>query len=275
VVADSTIDVPSKIGIGTWEKDSLGTALNNVDQVNFSWYYTWQYTPLWDNDSTLENATFVSMMRDETHMAALESFPAGAGTLLGFNEPDQANMTVEQALALWPDLMATGKRLGSPAPTMGGVLGENSWLGRFMSQAEAMNYKVDFIAVHYYSDSKNVGAFQAYLEAIYKQYGKAIWVTEWTLAEWSNPGRFTAQEQADFAKAATLMLDDLPFVERHSWFASYAGGDGWYLNSEVWDQDGSLTPVGQAFAELTATGAPVTEGATSPYGLTSFDLLIV
>ncbi len=38
--------------------------------------------------------------------------------LLGFNEPDmssQSNMTVSDALRLWPRLMATGMRLGSPA----------------------------------------------------------------------------------------------------------------------------------------------------------------
>nr|WP_246529558.1 glycosyl hydrolase [Microvirga zambiensis] len=233
--------------------------MNNVDQLSFNWYYTWRGAPLWDNDSTPENAMFVPMIWDETHMAALKSLPIGAGPLLGFNEPDhpdQANMTVEQALALWPELIATGKRLGSPAPTTTGALGENSWLGRFMSQAEAKNYKVDFITIHYYSDTKDVGAFQTYLEAVYKQYGKPIWVTEWALADWNNPGRFTAQEQADFAKAATLMLDDLPFVERHSWFASYAGGDGWYLNNEVWGRDGMLTPVGQMFAELTSPDAP-------------------
>ena len=42
--------------------------------------------------------------------------------LLGFNEPDlaeQANMTVEKALELWPRLEATGMRLGSPAVACG------------------------------------------------------------------------------------------------------------------------------------------------------------
>ena len=34
--------------------------------------------------------------------------------------PEQANMTVEQALELWPKLMATGQRLGSPAVACGG-----------------------------------------------------------------------------------------------------------------------------------------------------------
>jgi len=42
--------------------------------------------------------------------------------LLTFNEPDlvsQANVSVAQALSLWPELMATGLRLGSPAVATG------------------------------------------------------------------------------------------------------------------------------------------------------------
>jgi hypothetical protein len=39
---DTTINNPGKIGIGTWDKDALGTALNDVDQVSFGWYYNWQ-----------------------------------------------------------------------------------------------------------------------------------------------------------------------------------------------------------------------------------------
>ena len=38
--------------------------------------------------------------------------------LLGFNEPDrsdQSNMTVEEAIALWPQLVQKSNRLGSPA----------------------------------------------------------------------------------------------------------------------------------------------------------------
>jgi len=255
---DTTINNPEKIGIGTWDKDALGTALNNVDEISFGWYYNWQERPLWDNDTTAEKAAYVPMIWDETDMSAIRALPTGTSTLLGFNEPDnaqQANMTVEQALTLWPQFMSTGMRLGSPAATMEQTLGTDSWLGRFMSQANSKGYTVDFIAVHYYPTNKDVGAFKAFLEAVFAQYKRPVWVTEWALADWNNPGRFSAQEQADFARAAIQMMDDLPFVERHAWFASYSGGDGWYLNTEIWNSDGTLSPVGQVFAEL-LEGAP-------------------
>ena len=179
---------------------------------------------------------------------------SAADTLLGFNEPnksDQANMTVQQAIDLWPQMMATGKRLGSPATTTGGTLGEDSWLDRFMEQASAKNYRVDFIAVHYYSDNPDVSAFKAFLEAVHDQYQKPIWVTEWALVDWANPDRFSPQQIAAFAHAATEMMDNLAFVERHAWFAAYTGGDGWHINTELLDDQRKLTAVGNVFVDLT------------------------
>jgi Ca2+-binding RTX toxin-like protein len=272
---DTTINNPGKIGIGTWDKDALGSALNDVNQISFGWYYNWQERPLWDNDTTPESAAYIPMIWDETDMSAAGTLPTSTSTLLGFNEPDnaqQANMTVEQALTLWPQLMSTGKRLGSPATTMDQTLGSDSWLGRFMSQADSKGYTVDFVAVHYYPTNRDISAFKAFLEAAYAQYKRPIWVTEWALADWNNPGRFSAQEQADFAKAAIQMMDDLPFVERHAWFASYSGGDGWYLNTEIWNSDGSLSPVGKVFADLlkappTSAPDPVTEVVNGTDGI--------
>ncbi|HEX2552761.1 MAG TPA: glycosyl hydrolase [Microvirga sp.] len=260
-----TIEHPEKIGLGTWDKDALGTALNDVDRVGFDWHYNWSERTLWDADATPEASSFVAMAWDEqdvtsTALALIKA--SGATTLLGFNEPDhshQANMSVEQALKLWPQLQATGLRLGSPAATQHQTLGPDSWLGRFMAGAEKLGLRVDFIAVHYYSEDGDVGAFKAYLEAVHQQYGKPVWVTEWALADWSNQGRFTAAQQAAFARAGTEMMDDLPFVERQAWFAAYEGGDGWNLRSGLIDASGQLTVVGQTFAELVnpASDAPV------------------
>lgn len=55
--------------------------------------------------------------------SALAQARANGPYLLGLNEPDmagQSNMTAEQALDLWPRLMAAGKVLGSPAVATGG-----------------------------------------------------------------------------------------------------------------------------------------------------------
>ena len=69
--------------------------------------------------------------------------------VLGFNEPDltsQANMTVEEAIELWPKLEELGVPLGSPVPSSVNSV----WLDQFMSEAESKNLRVDFICIHIY-----------------------------------------------------------------------------------------------------------------------------
>lgn len=249
------IENPGKIGIGTWDADKLGSAIEHVEDLGFGWYYNWRSSGLWNaSPSSSHAASFIPMIWDERNvtsatLAAIASSQADA--LLAFNEPNkqsQADMTVAQAIALWPDLMATGKRLGSPAVTTAQTLGSGTWLDQFMSAIETKDYRVDFIAVHYYSDDLDVAAFKSFLEAVHAKYGRPIWVTEWAAIDWTNPGRFTAQEIAEFAREATLMLDDLAFVERHAWFSAY--DDGSQLHTEIIDASGNLTEVGRVFADL-------------------------
>jgi Ca2+-binding RTX toxin-like protein len=252
-----TIDNPDKIGIGTWDMDSLGTALSHVEGLEFGWYYNWLSEPLWDasGGTTSLYSEFVPMLwgSSDVNYESLRTITASsADTLLGFNEPDhvdQANMSVGEALALWPELMSTGLRLGSPATTPENALGERSWFGRFMEGARDRGYQVDFVATHYYTADMDVEAFKAHLQSLYDAYGLPIWVTEWALVDWDNPGRFSLEETADFARAAIHMMDDLPFVERHAWFGAYEGGDGWFINTELFDSNGQRTAVGDVFAD--------------------------
>ncbi len=250
----------TKSGLGLWDRNNAGTAVAHAAKAGFGWYYNWGHDPIRGARPVSDAPSFVAMIWDEksvTRNALARAKTSGATTLLGFNEPDdkrQALMTVEHALALWPKLEATGLRLGSPAPTQHGVLGANSWLARFMAGVERKGMRVDFVAVHYYSKDKDVGAFKAYLEAVHRQYGKPIWVTEWALADWDDPSRFSVKEQAAFARARTEMMEALPFGEKHAWFAAYDGGDGWHLNSGVLDEAGRLTRVGTTFAALNGLG---------------------
>jgi hypothetical protein len=184
----------------------------------------------------------------------------GADTILGFNEPDharQSDMTVEEALALWPELMKTGARLGSPAPTQYEVLGEESWLGRFMEGVDAAGYRVDFIAVHYYSDDGDVAAFETFLEDVHAQYGLPIWVTEWALADWFDLDKFTHADNARFFREGAEMMDGLDFVERHAWFALYDKLDEWSIGTNLVHDDGALSDVGLAFVEAAEPGVLV------------------
>lgn len=261
---------PKKVGIGGWEVDAAGTSLARIEQVGFGWYYNWRTDYIWAPDNSIPRTVpFVPMIWDETHVS--ETVPVNSGALLGFNEPDnasQANMTVDQAITLWPALMKSGLRLGSPAPTTGQILGSSSWLGRFMAQVKMKGYRVDFVAIHYYTDKHDVAAFKAYLEAVYAQYGLPIWITEWALVDWAQPQRYSLAETAAFAHEATIMLDSLPFVERHAWFS--LSSDGTNIHTELLDSNNNLTAVGQVFKALLADeiapgdSLPPTASVTSP-----------
>jgi hypothetical protein len=85
--------------------------------MNPNWYYTWGRTP-----RAGSHAEFIPMAWNGSAITNPTSFQQltsqSSEYILGFNEPErseQANMTVAQAIALWPQLMATGKKLVSPA----------------------------------------------------------------------------------------------------------------------------------------------------------------
>lgn len=252
---------PEKIGIGTWQQTS--GSLGDLADLGVSWYYNWSTTPLTGSGGP----EFVPMIWGgaagnftNTNLASISALEAES--LLVFNEPDvaaQSNMSVAQAINLWPKLMSTGKSLSSPAVTAGEALGDGSWLGRFMAAADARDYRVDFIAVHYYAPENDVGAFEAFLENLHDAYDLPIWVTEWSLVapeSWlSGTSDFTEAETIEFMEAAIRMMDDLDFVERHAWFAAYDGGDGYHLGTHTLEQDGTLTEIGQTLADLTLGGS--------------------
>ena len=172
--------------------------------------------------------------------------------LLGFNEPDnsgQSNMTVSQALHLWPRLMATGMKLGSPAVATGAATA-GGWLDRFMRGAAARHYRVNFITVHWYGGDFATGPavrqLRAYLSAIYARYHRPIWLTEFALIRFGATVSFpTASKQAAFVTAATSMLEKLRFVQRYAWFALPATpGDG---TTGLFRSGAAATAAGRAF----------------------------
>ena len=254
---------PEKIGVGTglWGADAE-TAGRDVDRVGLAWYYTWLPAP---PEGMVTRAVFVPMIWGPTLATdeELAKVDRSAPALLGFNEPDnetQSNMTVEDAIALWPKLEALGMRLGSPAMSsnspdpIGPAVGDDSWLARFMAAADAKSLRVDFIAVHYYTTDPDPAVMAADLEKVHARYGKPVWVTEWGLVDFKAPDRFTQAETAAFLLAASQAMDALPFVERHAWFAMYAGGDGWHINTQL-VEGGAMTEGGKLLAAFACAAA--------------------
>jgi RNA polymerase sigma factor (sigma-70 family) len=236
----------SRKGVSTWDFDGVTSALSNVGAT---WYYDWSATR--GSITSPSGTEFVPMIWGAGSVTAstLAQAKQQGSELLGFNEPDmssQANMSVSQALDLWPQLEATGLRLGSPAVAYGGDT-PGGWLDQFMSGAASKGYRVDFITLHWYGSdfgSAAVDQLKSYVQAVYNRYHKPIWLTEYALINFSGSPEYPTQaQQAAFVTGSTAMLDSLPYVQRYAWFALQSKGNdtGLYTNGTT------ATTVGNAY----------------------------
>jgi len=214
--------------------------------LNIEWLYNWNISrnsPLdWEYVPIRQNRWWPSLDQDWK--------ARGATHLLGYNEPDrpdQANMSVSDAIATWPTLLATGLRVGAPAVSDGGL----SWLYDFIAQADAAGLRVDFVPVHYYRCYGNpddptgtANQFYNFLKGVYDVVKRPLWVTEWNNgANWTSCADPTFEQQRAAIAAMIQMLDNTPFVERYAAF-------NWVedVRRLVWD-DGTLTPAGQVYRD--------------------------
>ncbi|MGM0929148.1 MAG: glycosyl hydrolase [Actinomycetota bacterium] len=239
-------------GIGHGGKDAL--ALKQIKSLKVDWYYTWgsKYT-------VTTNPAFVPMVKDRKRL--LEQDAIGYVTkqlpvtktkhLLGFNEPDhraQANMSVDEAIRLWPRLQRTGLRLGSPAT----VNPTSRWLSEFMSKARKAGLRVDFMTMHCYA-WPNAESFLGKVKALHEKYGKPIWVTEYAVADWSatksKPSRYSRAETEDFMRATVAGMRAMPYVERFAW-KTRSAFDPIMGSSALYHTNGSLTSTGRLYASL-------------------------
>ena len=251
------VGISAKKGVGAWYFPHVDRA---IAEINVSWYYTWE--PHTIRITQPRGVEFVPMIWDETYVEhkQLDLAKKSGSVLLGFNEPDhpdQANMTVQQALDLWPHLMATGMRLGSPATAADPSL-SGSWLEQFMDGAKARGYRVDFVCVHWYGGRFEidgaVNRLKSFLQAVHHKFQLPIWLTEYSLIRWSNPPIYPSwEQQAKFASKSIEMLETLPFLERYAWFSLPPWTKDNSDTTSLYSQDGDLTPAG-----VTYQGDPTT-----------------
>jgi RNA polymerase sigma factor (sigma-70 family) len=243
-------------GVSTWSFTGVDQALA---ASGASWYYNWAASP---SGIAAPGVSFVPMIWGAASVttATLDEVRQEGSVLLGFNEPDmssQSNMSVQQALGLWPKLMATGMTLGSPAVSANAAT-PGSWLDQFMQGAKSRGYRVNFITVHWYGGdfdtSAAVSELRQYLQAIYDRYHLPIWVTEFALTNFggATPTFPTQSQQAAFLTAATGMLAGLSYVQRYAWFAlpvsTGSGTTGLFSSGAV------ATAVGRAFEAAGRSG---------------------
>lgn len=189
------------------------------EKLALGWFYNWNIS-----DRSTTDLEYVPI-RQKRDWPGLDHDWEELGSLhlLGFNEPDrpdQANMKVDDAIALWPQLMKSGLRVGSPAVSDGGL----GWLYDFMQKADKAKLRVDFVAVHYYravGDPANPAAaadqIYRFCKEIHDRTGRPIWLTEWNNgANWTKAPDPTPEQQRAAIKAMITKLDEAPFVERYA-----------------------------------------------------------
>ena len=185
-----------------------------VQALGLSWYYNWGTEP--SPSVTIPDVQFVPMIFSPKHANASIAGPV----VLGFNEPDnehQSNISVAEALAVWPQVVKLAATVGSPATAKNPVTG--SWLPAFMSASPPP--KVDFMTLHWYK-GVNASKFQSDVENVFKTYNKTVWVTEFcpqTAAEAnSNPNKYSTHEVVAFVEATlSWMKANSRMVARYAW----------------------------------------------------------
>ena len=150
-----------------------------------------------------------------------------------------------------PYLMETGLRLGSPSATQYPNSAGNGplWLSEFMGNVSALNYRVDFICIHYYTFQhppyNSIDDLRQFLLNIQKTYpGYPVWLTEF-----NNSTGSVDDNIGYFKQAYDLFVNEFPdLVEAYSWFTNRWVGEPDTNYFLVNPNGGQLTPVGQVYS---------------------------
>ncbi|MCU0797181.1 MAG: glycosyl hydrolase, partial [Akkermansiaceae bacterium] len=190
------------------------------DTLDAAWHYNWN-----NNKSSTLNWEYVPI-RQQRWWPSLPTNSTSVTHFLGYNEPDNpvedsyqslGNGSRDAAIAAWPELLATGLRVGSPAVTDGGKW----WLYDFMDKANAAGLRVDYIAIHFYQCGISATQLRAWLEEIWNRYRKPIWVTEFNNgANWTGCTDPTYQQNADAIASWIDMMDNTPWIERYAVYSN-------------------------------------------------------
>lgn len=229
---------------GAWKRQ--------VSALHARWFYSWGGDRPKDVPPGVE---FVPMdwgyygNKDNNHVKWLARVKAqpGVRALLGFNEPDgreQANLPVDRALEAWPQEMATGLTLGSPAC----VFPDREWMTAFMRGVAAKHDRVDFITIHWYGGA-DAGGFLGMLARVHELYHRPLWVTEFCPADWSGKRGVSPKQAADFMRAVLPEMNRRGYVRRYAWFSA-SPDDAALGAGALFAKDGSLTALGKLYASL-------------------------
>ncbi|MEP4077165.1 glycosyl hydrolase [Haloferula sp.] len=227
-------------------KRGLGGQQQKAEMLDCAWRYKWDA----GGEST-PDMEYVPM-RHNRHWDSFKKINSKENVthLLGFNEPmqkDQSNMSMEDCLKLWPKLLESGLRLGSPCPTDG----RNDWVIEFVKKADERGYRVDFVALHYYKADWAPDRLVEWLRDVHRKTGRPIWLTEFNNgASWTKGHKPSIKENAKRIEEFCKAMDKEDFIER---YAIFNLGDR-NANRQVFI-GGELTETGRRYRDVSLSEA--------------------
>jgi hypothetical protein len=184
--------------------------------------------------------------------------------VFGFNEPDkikQSNISVETAIAAWPQLEAavaeteeTDRTTLLVSPSCAKSL-DGSWLEEFMIKVDELDLRVDVIGVHNYGGI-NFNAFTTKMETIYEKYNRRpIIITEFGVADWNSTSietnKFPPEDVLNFMKHVMDWMEEpsQDWILGYAWF-SFDINDQYGTSSALFDSNDNnkLTPLGEYYS---------------------------
>ena len=226
-----------------------GTELPNSEagRVNAAWFYNWNI----NRNSSLD--------REYVAIQQTSVWPSYQGWVdkpdithyMGYNEPNAPDQdahnytpTPQSAINQWPKMMRAGYRIGSPAVTDGG----RQWLYEFIDLADALDYRVDYIVIHFYQWDRTAGELRNWLREVHERTGRRpIWLKEFNNgANWTD-GPPTRQQNAQRIGEFVQMMDDTPWIERYSVYSRVE----WqrYVFEHEGEDTLALTPMGKVYRD--------------------------
>lgn len=239
-------------------KRGLGLSTKNarwnekISALKVDWFYSWSHIVPTGIPRGVEFVPMVfGRMIDEKITEAAKGINAQRSrSLLGFNEPDaktQGNLSVEDALALWPKLMALGLPLGSPAAAHP----DKEWMKAFMQGVDERFLRVDFVTVHSYG-GPNPEALVKRLESVHRMFGRPLWITEFAVGDWTaktpEQNRHKPATVLRFMEQVLPLLDRLDFLDRYAWFPSKPTSAP-LGTSALFNETSALTRLGECYRD--------------------------
>lgn len=241
----------SSLRVSQWNDTSKkGYAGNDVTAnslLNTTWCYNWDAgVNVWNNRE------YVTQHHHEGWPGIADVGNNGTSAcILGNNEPDNKNdarehpATVDEVLATWPQMMATGRRLGSPA-----MSGNLNWLYSFIDSIDARGWRCDYVVMHCYWLS-DWPSWRNALQYVHNRTKRPIWITEMNYgANWTGwPGSDRSGSEANYAIEKQHFAPTIDGLESTPWLERYAVYNWVQDCRKVYDNgNGTLTPMGQYYA---------------------------